>query len=137
MVHFRTYDKDRLNDFVKIGFTHCVTIDSNTNHNDLYMADLLDLSIEHIPTHEVISKNEKDEVYQQILEENNKQDLKKIKSPQLIEDVTIVALDEGLFVGGLVAQANEDSFHIDLLVVTPSYRGRNIGKKLIFEKPEL
>ena len=31
----------------------------------------------------------------------------------------------------MVAKANEDSFHIDLLVVPKEYRGKNIGKTMM------
>ncbi len=130
-VHFRTYDNDKLQDFVKLGFTHSATLKLNTDHDDLNFADLMNLEFEHTPKYEVKSQGEKDKVYQQMLETNAKKDLSKVRVPQLIDDVTIVAFDEGMFAGGLVAKANEDSFHIDLLAVPLEHRRKNIGTKLM------
>ena len=130
-IHLRTYNNDRLLEFISLGFDHCATIKSKTEHDDLYYADLTDFGREHRTSYNIASQSKKDDIYQLILEKNAKLDLEKVTAPQLIDDVTIVALENGVFVGGLVAKANEDSFHVDLLVVVPEYRRRNIGKKLM------
>ncbi len=130
-IHMRTYDEVRLGEFLESGFKQVASITSSTDNSDLFMADLSLPFKQQSIRNKVVSTSLRNEEYQKVLDEEFKKSLHYIKTPKLIEDVTIIATKGETFVGGLVAKANEDSFHIDLLVVPKEYRGKNIGKTMM------
>ena len=128
-VHHETYNKNRLNNFLELGFEHCATIKSSAGFNDLYFTDLTNLDVTHVTSCNVISQTEQNIEYAKIMESKNKN--LNIKLSQPLDDLVIIALDEDTFAGGIVVKPNEESFHISLLVVPIAYRGQNIGRKLM------
>ncbi|XMB86756.1 GNAT family N-acetyltransferase [Mycoplasmatota bacterium WC44] len=126
-IHFRTYEEKKLYDFIELGFKHTGEIKSRTNHSNLHFIDQTDILIRQNSFYKVIPQVERNDNYQKVLEQKTKESQDNIKIPKILDEITIVALDNGEFAGGLVGKLNENSLHIDLLVVPLKFRGKKIA----------
>lgn len=73
----------------------------------------------------------KDDNYEKILSKESVKSRRSYNIPNCIKDINIIAKENDTFIGGLIGKLNEDSLHIDLLVVDEQYRKQGIGINLM------
>ena len=126
-VGIKTYTRDDsiINDLCNVGFKRVGSL-----YDAVYL-DLVDYSIISEQEYTVIESNEENETfhprYKQFIEAFKKEN----DVPSVIEEYSIVALDNDIFVGGVTLELYKDTMYVDLLVVSKDYRGQRIGSELM------
>lgn len=118
-------------DLEEIGFKKMKTIKYSPLMREVSYLEMRDLKIYDVPSVEVIISDDRIEVYNEILERENKDLRIKYNVDYKTKDLIVAVLDEDEFIGGLHSVVYEDHMYINLLVVDGAYRGRKIGSELM------
>lgn len=123
-------DRDRIDDFISIGFVMSGVIPGTPMGGDYFYADNTSLDIVSNSSYKMVSSNMAIQEYQKGFDDKIKiYNFNNIEKPY--ENISFVALDNSEFVGGVLGELTDDSMYIDLLVVREEYRGRQIATKLM------
>jgi GNAT superfamily N-acetyltransferase len=125
-------DKERIDDFISIGFIMSGTMPGTAMERDYFYADNIALNITSDSSFRVVSSDIEILDYKNGFEKEIEIYRSKrncIENPS--RNVIFVALENKDFAGGVQAELKGDSMYVDLLVVKESYRGRKIATKLM------
>lgn len=129
-IKFFTKDTEKKDDLKSIGFVQKAIVEGTPNELPNYVLEAHELNAIENSLIVINTKEELNDYKEELKEYNLEQKAKfNIKDPN--ESITIVALEEDEFAGGVVIQISDESTYVDLLVVREEYRGKDIGTKLM------
>ncbi len=75
--------------------------------------------------------DKKDEKHQEVIEEQSKMLKSKYKIQEFKSKLSVIALEDEKFVGGVVGEVFDDFSFVDLLVVKEEYRNKDVATRLM------
>jgi len=131
-IQFNSVIPERIEDFKSLGFIEKGKLkDMPSGLDNVFMLNTDFSNYETEDDYSVENTKEKISDYDQILKTENKKLRKSLNFSAEVIDTQFVALDDGVFVGGIYGNYQYDYLFINILFVDEDYRGQHIASKLM------